>query len=488
MNLTALTLEEASEKLRRREISSTDLTEAVFQRIAAVDGKVRAYLTLARESALAQAKKADEMLKGNQVASPLLGIPIAIKDNFLTRGLRTTCASKILGDFVPPYDATAVWKLRAAGAVITGKTNLDEFAMGSSAENSAFFPTRNPWDLERIPGGSSGGSAAAVTADECIAALGTDTGGSIRQPAACCGVVGLKPTYGRVSRYGIIAFASSMDQVGPLTKSVKDSALLLQAIAGHDPADSTSADRAVPDYAGRWSGDTKNLRIGIPREYFISGMQPEVDQALHSAIRELEKNGAAIEEISLPHTEYAVAVYYIVATAEASSNLARYDGMRFGFRADAKDLTETFRISRDEGFGAEVKRRIMLGTYVLSAGYYDAYYLKAQRVRTLIRNDFEEAFRRADVIVTPTSPTTAFKLGEKTQDPLQMYLSDIYTISANLAGLPALSLPCGFDRQGMPIGMQIIGKRFDESTVLRVAHAYEQATEWHLRKPRMEDR
>jgi aspartyl-tRNA(Asn)/glutamyl-tRNA(Gln) amidotransferase subunit A len=488
MNLTALTLEEASEKLRRREISSTDLTEAVFQRIAAVDGKVRAYLTLARESALAQAKKADEMLKGNQVASPLLGIPIAIKDNFLTRGLRTTCASKILGDFVPPYDATAVWKLRAAGAVITGKTNLDEFAMGSSAENSAFFPTRNPWDLERIPGGSSGGSAAAVTADECIAALGTDTGGSIRQPAACCGVVGLKPTYGRVSRYGIIAFASSMDQVGPLTKSVKDSALLLQAIAGHDPADSTSADRAVPDYAGRWSGDTKNLRIGIPREYFISGMQPEVDQALHSAIRELEKNGAAIEEISLPHTEYAVAVYYIVATAEASSNLARYDGMRFGFRADAKDLTETFRISRDEGFGAEVKRRIMLGTYVLSAGYYDAYYLKAQRVRTLIRNDFEEAFRRADVIVTPTSPTTAFKLGEKTQDPLPMYLSDIYTISANLAGLPALSLPCGFDRQGMPIGMQIIGKRFDESTVLRVAHAYEQATEWHLRKPRMEDR
>jgi aspartyl-tRNA(Asn)/glutamyl-tRNA(Gln) amidotransferase subunit A len=488
MNLTALTLEEASEKLRRREISSTDLTEAVFQRIAAIDDKVRAYLTLARESALAQAKKADEMLKGNQIASPLLGIPIAIKDNFLTRGLRTTCASKILGDFVPPYDATAVWKLRAAGAVITGKTNLDEFAMGSSAENSAFFPTRNPWDLERIPGGSSGGSAAAVTADECIAALGTDTGGSIRQPAACCGVVGLKPTYGRVSRYGIIAFASSMDQVGPLTKSVKDSALLLQAIAGHDPADSTSADRAVPDYAGRWSGDTKNLRIGIPREYFISGMQPEVDQALHSAIRELEKNGAAIEEISLPHTEYAVAVYYIVATAEASSNLARYDGMRFGFRADAKDLTETYRISRDEGFGAEVKRRIMLGTYVLSAGYYDAYYLKAQRVRTLIRNDFENAFSRADVIVTPTSPTTAFKLGEKTQDPLQMYLSDIYTISVNLAGLPALSLPCGFDRQGMPIGMQIIGKRFDELTVLRVAHAYEQATEWHLRKPRMEDR
>src|SRR5574341_80556 len=487
MNLTALTLEDASEKLRRREISSTDLTEAVFQRIAAVDDRVRAYLTLSRESALAQAKQADEMLKAKQSASPLMGIPIAIKDNFLTRGLRTTCASKFLGDFVPPCDATAVRKLHAAGAVITGKSNLDEFAMGSSAENSAFFPTRNPWNPERIPGGSSGGSAAAVAADLCIAALGTDTGGSIRQPAACCGIVGLKPTYGRVSRYGIVAFASSMDQVGPMTKDVRDTALLLQAIAAPDPADSPSANQSVPNYAAALNGDIKGLRLGVPKEYFVSGMQPEVEKAVRDAVRELEKNGAMIEEISLPHTEYAVAVYYIVATAEASSNLARYDGMRFGYRANAGDLTETYMISRDEGFGPEVKRRIMLGTYVLSAGYYDAYYLKAQRVRTLIRNDFEDAFSRSDVIVTPTSPTTAFKLGEKTQDPLQMYLSDVYTISANLAGLPALSLPCGFDRQGMPIGMQIIGKRFDESTMLRVAHAYEQATKWHKQKPKIDD-
>ena len=359
--------------------------------------------------------------------------------------------------------------------------------MGSSAENSAFFPTSNPWNPARIPGGSSGGSAAAVAADLCIAALGTDTGGSIRQPAACCGIVGLKPTYGRVSRYGIIAFASSMDQVGPMTKNVRDSALLLEAIAGQDPADSTSADLAVPRYSAMLTGDIKGLRLGIPKEYFVSGMQAEVEQAVRAAIGELEKNGAIIEEISLPHTEYAVAVYYIVATAEASSNLARYDGMRYGHRAAAKDLIETYMISRDEGFGAEVKRRIMLGTYALSAGYYDAYYLKAQRVRTLIKNDFDEAFKRCDVIVTPTAPTTAFKLGEKTQDPLQMYLSDIYTISINLAGLPALSLPCGFDGEGMPIGMQIIGKHFDEATILRVAHHYEQSTEWHKRKPKLEN-
>ena len=358
--------------------------------------------------------------------------------------------------------------------------------MGSSAENSAFFPTSNPWNLARIPGGSSGGSAAAVAADLCIAALGTDTGGSIRQPAACCGIVGLKPTYGRVSRYGIIAFASSMDQVGPMTKNVRDSALLLEAIAGRDPADSTSADLAVPRYSEMLTGDIKGLRVGIPKEYFVSGMQAEVEQAVRAAIGELEKSGAIIEEISLPHTEYAVAVYYIVATAEASSNLARYDGMRYGHRAAAKDLIETYMISRDEGFGAEVKRRIMLGTYVLSAGYYDAYYLKAQRVRTLIKHDFDAAFERCDVIVTPTAPTTAFKLGEKTQDPLEMYLSDIYTISINLAGLPALSLPCGFDGEGMPIGMQIIGKHFDEATILRVAHHYEQSTEWHKRKPKLE--
>jgi aspartyl-tRNA(Asn)/glutamyl-tRNA(Gln) amidotransferase subunit A len=414
-----------------------------------------------------------------------LGIPIAVKDNFLTYGVRTTCASKILGDFMPPYDATAVAKLRATGAVITGKTNLDEFAMGSSAENSAFFPTRNPWNLARIPGGSSGGSAAAVAADECIAALGTDTGGSIRQPAACCGVVGMKPTYGRVSRYGIIAFASSMDQVGPMTKDVRDAALLLEALAGHDPADSTSSNRAVPAYSAGLTGDVKGLRIGVPKEYFVPGMDGLVFKAVQDAIRELQRHGAAIVDIGLPYTEYAVAVYYIVATAEASSNLARYDGMRFGHRAEGTDLTETYMISRDEGFGAEVKRRIMLGTYVLSHGYYDAYYLKAQRVRMLIKRDFDEAFKRCDVIVTPTAPTTAFKIGEKTQDPLQMYLSDIYTISINLAGLPALSLPCGFDGDNMPIGLQIIGKHFDEATVLRTAHAYEQATQWHTKKPKI---
>ena len=488
MSLAALTLHDAGEKLRAGEFTSVELTEAVFERIAATDERIHAYLTLDRDAALAQARAADTRLRAKDDDSPLLGVPIALKDNFLTQGLRTTAASKILGEFVPPYDATTVRKLRGAGAVIVGKTNLDEFAMGSSAENSAFFSTRNPWDLERIPGGSSGGAAAAVASDQCIAALGTDTGGSIRQPAACCGVVGLKPTYGRVSRYGIIAFASSMDQVGPMTKDVRDAAVLLEAIAGHDPADSTSVSRPVPRYSDGLAGDIKGLRVGIPKEFFVAGMQAEVEQSVRRAIGELEKSGAGVEEISLPHTEYAVAVYYIVATAEASSNLARYDGMRYGCRAGAKDLTETYRISRADGFGAEVKRRIMLGTYVLSAGYYDAYYLKAQRVRTLIRKDFDEAFKRCDVIVTPTAPTTAFNLGAKTQDPLQMYLSDIYTISINLAGMPALSLPCGFDQDCMPIGMQVIGKHFDEATILRLAHHYEQTTEWHKKTPKIEDR
>ena len=488
MSLAALTLHDAGEKLRAGEFTSVELTEAVFERIAATDERIHAYLTLDREAALAQARAADARLRAKDDDSPLLGVPIALKDNFLTQGLRTTAASKILGEFLPPYDATTVRKLRGAGAVIVGKTNLDEFAMGSSAENSAFFSTRNPWDLERIPGGSSGGAAAAVASDQCIAALGTDTGGSIRQPAACCGVVGLKPTYGRVSRYGIIAFASSMDQVGPMTKDVRDAAVLLEAIAGHDPADSTSVSRPVPRYSDGLAGDIKGLRVGIPKEFFVAGMQAEVEQSVRRAIGELEKSGAGVEEISLPHTEYAVAVYYIVATAEASSNLARYDGMRYGCRAGAKDLTETYRISRADGFGAEVKRRIMLGTYVLSAGYYDAYYLKAQRVRTLIRKDFDEAFKRCDVIVTPTAPTTAFNLGAKTQDPLQMYLSDIYTISINLAGMPALSLPCGFDQDCMPIGMQVIGKHFDEATILRLAHHYEQTTEWHKKTPKIEDR
>jgi aspartyl-tRNA(Asn)/glutamyl-tRNA(Gln) amidotransferase subunit A len=488
MNLATLTVHEASDKLRKREITSVELTSAVLQRIIATDGRIHAYLTLDHDTALDQARRADARLRAEDGGSQLLGIPIALKDNFLTRGLRTTAASRMLDQFIPPYDATTVARLRAAGAVIVGKTNLDEFAMGSSVENSAFFPTRNPWNLERIPGGSSGGSAAAVAADQCIAALGTDTGGSIRQPAACCGIVGLKPTYGRVSRYGIIAFASSMDQVGPMSKDVRDSALLLQVLAGHDPADSTSATRPVPNYTAALPGGIKGLRVGVPKEYFVSGMQLDVEKAVRGAIHELQMQGAVIEEISLPHTEYAVAVYYIIATAEASSNLARYDGMRYGYRADAKDLTGTYMITRDEGFGAEVKRRIMLGTYALSAGYYDAYYLKAQCVRALIKQDFDEAFKRCDVIITPTAPTTAFSIGEKTRDPLEMYLSDIYTISLNLAGLPAISLPCGFDSEGMPIGMQIIGKHFDEATILRAAHHYEQATEWHKKKPKIEDR
>jgi aspartyl-tRNA(Asn)/glutamyl-tRNA(Gln) amidotransferase subunit A len=483
MNLAALTVREAAEKLRRHEISAQELAAANFDRIAATEDRVHSYITLCREAALKQAQAADEKLKNGNDRHQLLGIPVAVKDNFLTQGIRTTCASKILGDFLPPYDATAVSKIRAAGGCIIGKTNLDEFAMGSSTENSAFFPTRNPWNTERVPGGSSGGSAAAVAADQCIAALGTDTGGSIRQPAGCCGIVGLKPTYGRVSRYGIVAFASSMDQVGPLAKNVEDCALMLAAIAGHDPADSTSVNRHVPRYAEALTGDIKGVRLGIPKEYFVQGMQPDVEQAVRAAVRLLERNGAVIEEISLPHTEYAIAVYYLVATAEASSNLARYDGMRYGYRARGKDLTETYMLSREEGFGPEVKRRIMLGTYALSAGYYDAYYIKAQQVRALIKKDFDEAFERCDAIVTPTAPTTAFKIGEKIQDPLQMYLSDIYTISINLAGLPALSLPCGFDSDGLPIGMQIIGKHFAESTILGIAYAYEQSTEWHKRKP-----
>ena len=483
MNLAALTLHEARENLRKREFSAQELAEAVFRRISETEEKLHSYITLSRDTALKEAKQADELLKTDTNPHSLLGIPIAVKDNFLTRDIRTTCASKFLENFIPPYDCTTVKKIRASGAIITGKTNLDEFAMGSSVENSAFFATRNPWDTDRVPGGSSGGSAAALAADQCIVALGTDTGGSIRQPAAFCGVVGLKPTYGRVSRYGIIAFASSMDQVGPMTKDVRDCALMLEAIASYDPADSTSANRPVPQYSASLTGDVKGLRIGIPKEYFVSGIQPAVEQAVRTAVRQLERNGAAIREISLPHTDYAVAVYYIVATAEASSNLARYDGMRYGHRARAKDLTETYMLSRAEGFGPEVKRRIILGTYALSAGYYDAYYLKAQRVRTLIKRDFDEAFKSCDVIIAPTAPTTAFKIGEKTQDPLQMYLSDIYTISVNLAGLPALSLPCGFDSEGLPIGLQIIGKHFDESTILAVAYAYEQSTDWHKRKP-----
>ncbi|HEV8342957.1 MAG TPA: Asp-tRNA(Asn)/Glu-tRNA(Gln) amidotransferase subunit GatA, partial [Candidatus Binatia bacterium] len=437
MNLYSLTLHELSEKLKNREVSSQELVQAILHRIATTEDKTHSYISLCEETALVEAKKADKKLRREEKSSSLLGIPVALKDIFLAQGILTTCGSKILGNFIPPYDSTTVKKLKEAGAITLGKTNMDEFAMGSSTENSAFSTTRNPWNLERVPGGSSGGSAAAVAADQCIVALGTDTGGSIRQPAACCGVVGFKPTYGRVSRFGIIAFASSLDQVGPLTKDVTDCALMLEAIAGHDPLDSTSVHAPVPGYVKHLDGEVKGLKVGIPKEYFIPGMQSDVEEAVKKAIRVLENMGVAIEGISLPHTEYAVATYYIIATAEASSNLARYDGMRYGFRAPGKDLTETYMKSREQGFGPEVKRRIMLGTYVLSAGYYDAYYLKAQKVRSLIKKDFDEAFKKCDAILTPTAPTTAFKIGEKTQDPLQMYLSDIFTISVNLAGLPA---------------------------------------------------
>ena len=483
-NLWTLTIREAHELLKTRAIGARELLDAVEARVAAVDGEIHAYLTLCREAARAQADAADRRLRSGESVTPLTGIPIALKDNLCTTGVKTTCASKILEGFIPPYDATVVARLRAQGAVFVGKTNMDEFAMGSSTENSAFGVTRNPWDRTRIPGGSSGGSAAAVAADECAGALGSDTGGSIRQPAACCGVTGLKPTYGRVSRYGLVAFASSLDQIGPLTKDVTDCALMMNAIAGHDPLDSTSADVACPDFTQGLGHGVRGLRVGVPKEYFIAGMDRSVEDAVKAAIAVLEREGAIPVDVSLPHTEYAVAVYYLLATAEAGSNLARYDGVRYGHRAKAPaDLIDLYVRSRAEGFGPEVKRRIMLGTYALSSGYYDAYYAKAQRVRTLIKRDFDRAFERVDVIATPTAPTPAFRLGEKTQDPLQMYLSDIFTISVNLAGVPALSMPCGFSSEGLPIGLQLIGKPFDEETVLRAASTYEQATTWRTRKP-----
>jgi aspartyl-tRNA(Asn)/glutamyl-tRNA(Gln) amidotransferase subunit A len=421
-------------------------------------------------------------LSGTQNTS-IRGVPLAIKDNMCTRGILTTCSSNILHNFIPPYESTVTARLLEQGYVLVGKTNLDEFAMGSSTENSGFFTTKNPWDFEAIPGGSSGGSAAAVAADECIAALGSDTGGSIRQPAALCGVVGLKPTYGRISRYGLVAFASSLDQIGPITKNVRDSSILMNIIAGHDPLDSTSAPVPLPDFTAVLDKDIKGTKIGIPKEYFIEGMNAEVEGAVTKAIRQLESLGAIPVEVSLPHTGYAVATYYVLATSEASSNLARYDGVKYGFRAAGKDLMDMYVKTRAQGFGAEVKRRIMLGTYALSSGYYEAYYRKAQQVRTLIKKDFEDVFKKVDVIATPTSPTAAFKVGEKTADPLQMYLSDIFTISVNLAGVPGISVPCGFTSENLPIGLQLIGKHFDEESILQVAHAYEQSTDWHKRKP-----
>lgn len=471
--------------LIKKELSSRELVTSFYERIDLVEGETTAYLTLMRASAFAQADEADRRIARGE-AGPLTGIPVALKDNLCTEGVQTSCASKILEGFISPYDATVVSRLRAAGAVFLGKTNLDEFAMGSSNENSAFGATHNPWDLARVPGGSSGGSAAAVAASEAVFALGSDTGGSIRQPAAFCGVVGLKPTYGRVSRYGLVAFASSLDQIGPLTHDVTDAAIVLNAIAGHDPMDATSVDLPVPDLRGLLSSRTGTLRIGIPKEYFIEGIDAEVAAAIDQVVNYYRGIGAEMKEISLPHTDYAVATYYILATAEASSNLARYDGVRYGHRTAApKDLLEMYMKSRSEGFGPEVKRRIMIGTHVLSSGYYDAYYKKGQQVRTLIKQDFDEAFKTVDCILTPTAPTAAFRAGEKTGDPLQMYLSDIFTISVNLAGLPALSMPCGFTSDGLPIGCQLIARPFDEGGLLKMAYAFEQAHNFHQRRPQL---
>lgn len=468
--------------LNRGEISSKDIVDAVFQRIDAVEERIKAYVTVTRDEAAMMSRTADSRIAAGNPGM-VTGIPIAIKDNLCTKGIRTTCSSKILANFVPPYESSVTTAFTEQAYVLTGKTNLDEFAMGSSTENSGFHTTRNPWDIERIPGGSSGGSAAAVAAGECIAALGSDTGGSIRQPAALCGVVGMKPTYGRVSRYGLVAFASSLDQIGPITKNVRDTALLLNIISGRDTKDSTSAPVDVPDFTANLGQDIKGLRIGIPKEYMIDGMDPEVEGAIRTAIKQLESLGAIPVEVSLPHSGYAVATYYLLATSEASSNLARYDGVKYGFRAEGKDLMEMYMNTRAQGFGPEVKRRIMLGTYALSSGYYDAYYKKAQQVRSLIKDDFEKAFRKVDLIVTPTTPTPAFRLGEKTDDPLQMYLADIFTISVNLAGAPGISIPCGFTSGNLPVGLQLIGRHFDEGTVLKAAYAYEQSTPWHTRRP-----
>ena len=483
--LNQLTISELTAKLAAREVSAREVTQSCLDRITRVDGKIHAFLSYDTADALAQADAADQLLAQNAPFTdrPLLGIPVAIKDVLAVKNQPLNCASKILGGFISPYDATAIEKLKAAGAIVFGRLNMDEFAMGSSTENSAFGVTHNPWDPTRIPGGSSGGSAAAVAADECIASLGTDTGGSIRQPAALCGCVGLKPTYGRISRYGLVAFASSLDQIGPFTKDVRDSATLLGVLSGHDLRDSTSIPQPVPDYTQALTGNIKGLKLGLPKEYMIGGLDTEVKAAVDAAVKKFQELGAEIVEISLPHTDYAVATYYIIATAEASANLARFDGIRYGSRVDGNEPAELYSRTRGAGFGAEVKRRIILGTYVLSSGYYDAYYLRAQKVRTLIRNDFLKAFETVDAIVTPTSPTAAFKIGEKSGDPLQMYLSDIFTISCNLAGICGISLPCGFTKNPkLPIGLQLLGQPFGEETMLRLAHAYEQNTLWHKEK------
>jgi aspartyl-tRNA(Asn)/glutamyl-tRNA(Gln) amidotransferase subunit A len=476
LDLNLLTVASTRNAVEQRQVTATSLAEGFYKKIESEDKQINAYLTLCKDRAFAKAAQIDAMADKGEALPPLAGVPIAIKDVMVTNGVRTTAGSKIIGNFIPPYDCTAVSRLEAAGAVILGKVNCDEFAMGSSNENSAYGPVRNPRDLTRVPGGSSGGSAAAVAAGTAVAALGSDTGGSIRQPAAFCGVVGLMPTYGRVSRYGLIAFASSLDHIGPLTKSVSDSALILEQMAGRDPMDSTSANIPVPEYSAEIEKPVKGLRIGVPREYFAEGLDAEVRRAVERSIQNLASAGCEVVPISLPHTKYAIPTYYVIATAEASSNLARYDGVRYGYRSpESTTLSKMYRRTRDEGFGAEVKRRIMLGTYVLSAGYYDAYYLKAQRVRSLLTRDFEQAFQKVDAIIAPTTPTPAFKLGEKSDDPLAMYLADIYTVTADLAGVPGISVPCGTSKEGLPIGLQILGRHFDEPTLFRLGHAVEHA-------------
>ncbi|MDP6498102.1 MAG: Asp-tRNA(Asn)/Glu-tRNA(Gln) amidotransferase subunit GatA [Dehalococcoidia bacterium] len=480
--LNWLSIEDAHAQLFSRQISSVELTQACLEQIDAVEDRVQSFLTLTPENALAQAEAADRMLAAGE-GGPLTGVPVQIKDVMCTEGVPTTCASRMLENFVPVYNATAVEKLMAQGAVMLGKGNMDEFAMGSSCENSAFHPTRNPWDLERVPGGSSGGAAASVAAGEAIYALGSDTGGSVRQPASLCGVVGLKPTYGLVSRYGLIAFASSFDQIGPVGRSAMDCALTLNAIAGHDPRDATSLKREPVDYAASLGQDIKGMRLGVPEEYFVDGMDPGTRQAIDAAVDVLEGLGASVRPVSLPTTRYALACYYIIAPSECSANLARYDGVKYGYSyQDTDDMWEAMEKTREYGFGPEVTRRVMLGTYALSSGYYDAYYLKAQQARTLIRQDFDRVFQEVDALVTPTSPVTAFKIGEKIGDPVQMYLIDVCTLPVNIAGLPGLSVPCGFS-EGMPVGMQFIGPHFFEETLLRMAHAYEAATEWSAARP-----
>jgi aspartyl-tRNA(Asn)/glutamyl-tRNA(Gln) amidotransferase subunit A len=474
MQIDTLTIDSTRTAIASKQISASTLVERFYGKIKAEGAEIHAYLTLSEDRALKQAKHIDDLVSKGDPLPPLAGVPLGIKDVMVTNGIRTTAGSKTLGNFIPPYDCTAVARLEAAGAIVLGKMNCDEFAMGSSNENSAYGPVRNPRDTSRVPGGSSGGSAAAVAAGTAVATLGSDTGGSIRQPASFCGVVGLMPTYGRVSRYGLIAFASSLDHIGPLTKTVKDAAILLRVIAGRDPLDSTSADVPVPDYEADLAKPVADLKIGVPKEYFSEGLDAEVRTAVEAGIAKLRSAGCEIIPISLEHTAYAIPTYYVIATAEASANLARFDGVRYGYRAKgARTLAEMYRKSRDEGFGAEVKRRIMLGTYALSSGYYDAYYLKAQRVRTLLTRDFEQAFQKVDAIVTPTAPTPAFRLGEKSDDPLSMYLADIYTVTADLAGIPGISVPCGQTQSGLPIGLQVLGRHFDESTVLRVAAAIE---------------